>query len=68
MAVGGIPQRGLPDRGWPDRGLPIAPTGNGGGGDDYDTQVMPTREGMTDPSWFGFLLVFSLFIGEKRWQ
>ena len=66
MAVGGIPQRGLPDRGWPDRGLPAAPSG-GGGGDD-DTQVMPTREGMIDRSWFGFLLVFNPFIGGKKWQ
>ena len=25
-----------------------------GGGDD-DTQVMTTREGMTDPTWFGLI-------------
>jgi hypothetical protein len=68
MAVGGIPQRGLPDRGWPDRGFPAAPAAGGGGGGDDDTQVMSTREGLTDPSWFGFFLIFNLFIGEKRWQ
>lgn len=54
MAVGGIPQRGLPDRGWPDRGIPSAPSAAPGGGDD-DTAVMSTREGMTDPKWFGFI-------------
>jgi hypothetical protein len=29
-------------------------TGEASGGDD-DTQVMSIREGMTDPSWFGFI-------------
>ena len=54
MAVGGIPQRSWPDRSWPDRSIPYAPTG-GGGGDDDDTQVMTTREGMIDHSWFGLI-------------
>ena len=27
----------------------------GGGGGDDDTQVMVTREGMTDKSWFGLI-------------
>ena len=34
-------------------GVQEAPAG-GGGGDD-DTQVMTTREGMTDPTWFGLI-------------
>ena len=29
------------------------------GGVDEDTQVMTTREGMTDPAWFGF-------VGDKK--
>jgi hypothetical protein len=31
----------------------------GGAGGDDDTMVMPTREGMTDPAWFGF-------VGDKK--
>ena len=29
--------------------------GTASGGGDDDTQVMTTREGMTDPKWFGFI-------------